>query len=203
MAGDALWSVRLSFPAIRLIDARTMVAQTRPPEPDRPWWRRTARGKGANSPSNSPRGSGGNSPENSAEGSVDLQPGGSPGRLPGTSPGAYAVQVVGGSVFDVEIDGIVTRSATDYAIALIEFLKGPEHHLLHGRYVSVRSLEERHLPDFLETSGWPPISWRSVSVALGRLAKAGKVTKRRDAEFRFAAGGKPRSVAQFLIPRPT
>ena len=27
MVGDALWSVRLSFPAIRLIDARTMVAQ--------------------------------------------------------------------------------------------------------------------------------------------------------------------------------
>ena len=190
-----------------------MGAQARP-ETDRPPWYR--RGFGRNSPGaspaaspdgsagNSPGGSGGNSPNGSVDPSLDGSPGASLGRSPGGSPASYGVQVVGDSVFDVEIDGWVTQSPEHYAVALVEFLQGPEYRLLHGRYVSAKALEERHFPDFLEAAGWTPMPWRTVSIALGRLAKAGKVTKKRDKEYRLSRGGKwkRQSVAQFLIPRP-
>jgi len=76
--------------------------------------------------------------------------------------------------------------------------------LVHGQYVTAKAMEAELYPRFLGEVGWDAMPWRTVSIALGRLAKVGKVTRKRDREFRCAQGGewRRRSIAQFLVPRP-
>jgi len=174
-----------------------MATQARPPTEHQPgFWSRRFRG---NSPRETPELKPGNSPGGSVGGSPVEQPGGSPGRSPGTSPGgSVGCQVVGDSVFLVEHDGWIARSPLEYAQALIAHLQRPEYDLLHGQYISSKALEEQFYPEFLREAGWPPMPWRTIAIALGRL------TKKRDKEFRCARNGEwqRRSVTQFLIPRP-
>ena len=98
----------------------------------------------------------------------------------------------------VGLDDWISPPPEDYARALILYLQQPEYQLLHGQYVSSKALEEEFYPRFLLDRGWDPMPWRTVGVALGRL------TRKRDKEFRCVHGGKwqRRSITQFLIPRP-
>jgi hypothetical protein len=98
----------------------------------------------------------------------------------------------------VGLDDWISPSPEEYARALIQHLQQPEYRLLHGQYVSSKALEEQFFPEFLREAGWAPMPWRTVAIALGKL------TKKRDKEYRSACDGewKRRSIAQFLIPRP-
>jgi hypothetical protein len=111
---------------------------------------------------------------------------------------------VGDSTFVVSADGRVTRSPIEYAVELIAFLQHPDYELLHGQYVSSKSLEKEFYPRFLKATGWAPMPWRTVSIELGRFAREGKLTHKRDQEFRCAGGRKwkRRSINQFLVPHP-
>ena len=146
-------------------------------------------------PGHSPGDLVGNSPENS--------PGGSPGR---SDDGSCLIQVLGDSVFVVDVDGRMAPSPEEYAVGLIEFLQQPEYELLHGRYVTVRELEKKFYPRFLKATGRERMPWRTVSAALGRFARDGKLTHTRDRGFRGAHGRgrkwRPREIKQFLVPRP-
>jgi hypothetical protein len=180
-----------------------MVAQTLPATDRQPWYRRGFGRNSAGEPSGpssggSPGGSGGGAVGGSADAPSGASSGTSPGGSPVTSSGSFDVQVVDDSVFDVELDGWMARSPEAYARAVIEHLQSPEYRLLHGQYVSSKMLEQRLYADFLERTGWPPMPWRTVAVALG------KVTRKRDKEYRSACDGewKRRSITQFLIPRP-
>jgi hypothetical protein len=109
------------------------------------------------------------------------------------------------SVFVVDVDGRLTPSPVEYAVGLIQYLQQPDYELLHGQYVTAKALEKEFYPQFLQATGWAPMPWRTVSIALGRLARDGKVTHTRDREFRGSRGRgrkwRRHTLKQFLVPR--
>src|SRR6185295_3342865 len=164
-----------------------MVVQTRPETDRSPWWGRRRWGSPGHSPGGSPGnssgglpgtspgGSAGGSLGGSPGGSVGNSPGGSQGHSPGRSPGgsddgSCLVQVLGDSAFVIDVDGRMARSPTEYAVCMIEYLQQPEYELLHGQYVTSKSLEKEFYPRFLQATGWARMPWRTVGIALGRLA---------------------------------
>lgn len=154
------------------------------------------------SPHTMPGGSTGDLADSSVGDLPDNSPDNSPGTSVGGSPDRF--QVLGDSVFLVDVDGRMAPSPVAYAIGLIEYLQQPEYEVLHGRYVTVRALEKKFYPEFLRATAREHIPWRTVSAALGRLARDGKATHMR--EFRDARGRgrkrKPRELKQFLVPCP-
>src|SRR5262245_4794778 len=193
---------------------QTMVAQARHDRPS--WWDRVRSG---GSPDGLPGASPGGLVDRSPDTLPHTLPDGSPATLPDGSVGNYSpdgsadgfddggclVQVLGDSAFVVDVDGKMAPLPEEYAVGLIgEYLQRPEYELLHGKYVTVRALEKKLYPRFLKATGREPVPWRSVSAALGRLARDGKLTHMRVLTLRAGRGRKRRArqFKQFLVPRP-
>ena len=79
------------------------------------------------------------------------------------------------------------------ALALLTFLQ--EQPGFEGAWVGARDLENCIYPIFLRASGRPPVPWRTVTRALGRI------TRKRIREFAYQGGGY-KCVTQYLIPDP-